>query len=176
MKIFKLVTFSIAWLAVWVAGFAIITYAVGDCLGWYLLLKNTISQCLAANTIKAFLFFIFIYFQLSIVRNALIPYIGWFDPLNFVKSCKIASQNLVTIKRDKIIYLMAINLIWVLYYAFVSIILWFSISRFMFDCDISDIVCACDNSVYIYPIIPMLLIASTLYINSIFITNLYKNE
>ena len=119
----------------------------------------------------SYLFFIFVYYQLSLIRNAHIPRKRLFEPLNFALSYKNGLAALSELKKQKIISLAVINFIWVVYYAIASLILLLSIDRLMGDCDISDIVCACNSSLYINPFLLLIFIASIMYINSIYISN-----
>jgi len=169
MKAFKLITLSFVWLLAWFASFGFITYFIGDSLGWYSQIKNTTLQCLAANSIKAFLFFIYVYYQLLIVRNVLIPNESLFARLNFIASYKNGLAALKKSPKNKANRLLAINLIWIVYFGFVSLLLLLTIDRLMGDCDISDIVCACDNTSYMHPFISLMLLVSVAYLNSIYI-------
>ena len=171
MRIFKLITLSLLWLLAWLASYELITYIVGDALNWYTQIQITTSQCLAANSIKALLFFIFVYCQLSIVRNALAPNNSLFNSLNILASIKDGLDILSKFEKHKAASLAVINLLWGFYYAFVSLIFLMRIERFMGDCDVSDIVCACNSSLYIIPFIVLMYITSATYINSIYISN-----
>jgi hypothetical protein len=171
MRIFKLITLSLLWLIAWLASFEFVTYIVGDALNWYSQVQITAFQCLAANSIKAFLFLIFVYCQLSIVRNALVPNKSLFVKLDFALAYKNRLTALRELKKHKTASIAAINLIWIVYYAFVSLIFLMRTDRFMGDCDVSDIVCAGNGSLYIIPFIALMFIASVAYINSIYITN-----
>lgn len=171
MTAFKVITLSLLWLISWLAGFEFLTYILGDALNWYSQVQITAFQCLAANSIKAFLFFIFVYCQLSIVRNALVPNKSLFVKLDFALAFKNRLAALRELTKHNAASIAVINLIWIVYYAFVSLIFLMRVDRFMGDCDVSDIVCACNSSLYIIPYIAIIFIASAGYINSINISN-----
>lgn len=174
MRILKLIIFSIFWLIIWFIAYELISKFIAVNLGWNEESNNTFYQCFIANLIRAVGFFILIYCQLSIVRNALCS-TRLLTPLNFLSNYKNGLTRLNEITKQKTKALAFSILFWLFYYYILSVVfLFLCVEHFIGDCDSGDLECTCNNFIYLLPFILVVLIISVIYIISVYIVKSSK--
>lgn len=134
-------------------------------------LNPVIYECFPVNIFRIMAYVSLFYGQLVIFkatassRQPLVDYFKMPISFNGIKANLLLLKGLGNQSISKNLKLVLKNLVWIFYWANLSLMLyWVTSSHFMGDCDDGDLECTCNNIQYLFPVFIVTLLVGCLYV------------